>query len=302
MLMNFQNLYEAVEDIIKIPAGSKRDIAKHVVNMAYLEMLHADDQHPLFWLRRLVDNLVIRAPLTIAGITAATPPVVTVSSLSKNWDDNLVIIHGVSGMTEINARVFLVDDTNTVARTFELQDLTATDIVGASYTAYTSGGYVYHTGLKLSSGSIDKLLEMHVFDPSDSTEYDPLELVLPEKFEGEWSENDSRPDKAMLMKENQSGTETNFLFWNSSDDNYGIRLWKTIPGVVLSATTDIPLLPTEYHYGIVAGAAMRLIENNVQVENAVIWPGIYKVTVEQLISHNRRLWKQHESGRTPFLL
>lgn len=297
--MNFAQLYGAVEDIIKIPGGSKRDIAKHVVNMAYLEILHADDVYPLYWLRKLIDNLRTYAPLTITSITAATPPVVTVSSLPANLDNHLISIHGVSGMLEVNGRLFLIDDSNTGAKTFELQDLTATDIVGASYTAYTSGGSVLHRGMIVSD--IESILSMTFFDRTSSTPYDPVDIVLPDKFNDNWQENESRPDQVMLLKENQAGIEKNMLVWGpGADDNYGIRAWKMIPGVILSSDTDMPLLPTEYHYGIVAGAAMRLIENNVQVENAVIWPGIYQLTVAQLVTYNRKLWKTAERGEKPF--
>lgn len=75
---------------------------------------------------------------TITGITAATPPVVTSAGHGyANGDE--VYIASVAGMTQVNGRRFLV--AGVTANTFQLNDqVTNTAIVGAGYTAYSSGG------------------------------------------------------------------------------------------------------------------------------------------------------------------
>ncbi len=83
---------------------------------------------------------VLNSALTITGITAASPPVVTSNAHGlANGDE--VYISGVVGMTQVNFKRFLVN--NVAANTFELYDFNGVAIVGAGYTAYSSGGSAY---------------------------------------------------------------------------------------------------------------------------------------------------------------
>ena len=80
---------------------------------------------------------VLEGDKTISGITAANPAVVTATSHGyENGDE--VLISGVSGMTEVNSKRFLVADKTT--NTFELQDKDGVDINSSAFTAYSSGG------------------------------------------------------------------------------------------------------------------------------------------------------------------
>ena len=80
---------------------------------------------------------VLEGDKTISGITAANPAVVTATSHGYSNGDE-VLISGVSGMTEVNGKRFLVADKTT--NTFELQDKDGVDINSSSFTAYSSGG------------------------------------------------------------------------------------------------------------------------------------------------------------------
>ena len=80
---------------------------------------------------------VLEGDKTITGITQANPAVVTASSHGYSNGDE-VLISGVSGMTEVNNKRFLVADKTT--NTFELQDKDCVDINSTSFTAYASGG------------------------------------------------------------------------------------------------------------------------------------------------------------------
>jgi hypothetical protein len=80
---------------------------------------------------------VLEGDKTITGITQANPAVVTASSHGYSNGDE-VLISGVSGMTEVNNKRFLVADKTT--NTFELQDKDGVDINSTSFTAYASGG------------------------------------------------------------------------------------------------------------------------------------------------------------------
>jgi hypothetical protein len=80
---------------------------------------------------------VLEGDKTISGITAANPAVVTATSHGYSNGDE-VLISGVSGMTEVNGKRFLVADKTT--NTFELQDKDGVDINSSAFTAYSSGG------------------------------------------------------------------------------------------------------------------------------------------------------------------
>lgn len=86
-------------------------------------------------------SLTYDSPVTITGITAANPPVVTATSHGFS-DGDEVLITDVLGMTEVNGNTYTVS--NATANTFELQDLedTPADIDGSGFTAYVSGGEV----------------------------------------------------------------------------------------------------------------------------------------------------------------
>lgn len=76
----------------------------------------------------------------ITGATQADPVVVTTGTHGFS-NGQEVFITGITGMTELNGRRFLV--ANVTATTFELQDqFTGTDIDGTGFTAYSSGGTV----------------------------------------------------------------------------------------------------------------------------------------------------------------
>ena len=77
----------------------------------------------------------------ITGATAADPVVIT-SAAHGYADGDMIGIHDVSGMTEINGLTFKV--ANKTADTFELNTAADATIDGTGYTAYVSGGKIYH--------------------------------------------------------------------------------------------------------------------------------------------------------------
>ena len=80
------------------------------------------------------------ATLTITNISNALTGVVTVSSLGTLNNGDLIIIQGVSGMTEVNfdgTNIYTVANKNAGAGTFELLGINTT-----AYGVYASGGTV----------------------------------------------------------------------------------------------------------------------------------------------------------------
>lgn len=85
--------------------------------------------------------------VVVTNITQATPAVVTMSSYPVDGngdslaDGDQVQLRAVSGMTEVNDRIYTISEPNVTDKTFELRDETdAVDINSTGFTAYTSGG------------------------------------------------------------------------------------------------------------------------------------------------------------------
>lgn len=76
-----------------------------------------------------------RANLPISNITQANPAVVTYTGADNIANGDLVYIFGVTGMTQVNGRLFTVANLNTGSNTFELSGVNST-----GYTAYSAGG------------------------------------------------------------------------------------------------------------------------------------------------------------------
>lgn len=88
--------------------------------------------------------------LTITNITQANPGVVTYTGTDPSNGDRIYITD-VAGMTEVNDTSYLIANVNTGSNTFELQDLTATNVNTTGYTAYSSAGTV-HLPIFLAAG------------------------------------------------------------------------------------------------------------------------------------------------------
>lgn len=85
--------------------------------------------------------------VNITAITKADPAVVTVSTWPADGagtdlaDGDEVLITGVGGMTEVNDNIYTIDDANSVALTFSLNDsANVGDVNSVDFTTYTTGG------------------------------------------------------------------------------------------------------------------------------------------------------------------
>jgi hypothetical protein len=83
-------------------------------------------------------GLTLDNPLTITGITQASPGVVTTSAAHGFVDTDLVRIVRVCGMTEVNETTYKV--ANATSTTFELTDEDDANIDTSGYSAYTMDG------------------------------------------------------------------------------------------------------------------------------------------------------------------
>lgn len=92
--------------------------------------------------------------MTITAVTNADPAVVTSASHGLSNDDE-IYIDSVAGMTELNGRIFVVD--NVTTNTFELVGVDSTD-----YTAYSSAGTAKRIFAEITSAADPSTSAPHV--------------------------------------------------------------------------------------------------------------------------------------------
>lgn len=298
--LTFEEIYTEVERALKQFKSSKIDLVKAMINLAYFNMLSADELYPLFWLVDIDDTRKSIAPATITGISQAANGIFTTDAAHGFVANDIITAHTVAGMTEVNDRVFLVVSAPT----------TVTLTVGlntSGYTAYTSGGTLHHRGITLATSgkNVQKILLASWHGEG------PMDPITPKETEENiskyhYTSSTQRPDRYYHGKSfTAAGVESNQLIWHpGANAAYGLRYWleKRTPKLVL--TSDVPLMPPQFHYGIVAGAITLLAENNVQVEDQVVWPGVYASITNQMVDFNNKYWKAQErrGEQAPYLL
>jgi hypothetical protein len=268
-----------------------------VINMVYLdEVMICDDLYPLFWLMELIDGVKTKDSKTLTGITKANPGVV--SAAAHGFVNGDVVQFGVvTGMTELNYTLAVV--TNRAAGTFELYDLNGSKIDTSGYTAVGTAGTVYHRGLTLSKS----IAKVHSFSwQGYDSLIDPIDLrEIEEKAAWLDTSNAERPTRHYHKQHfTAAGVKSDRVLWYPlPSDNYDGRIWGELDLSPMSATADVPQLPFRFHNAIVSGSIARLVAyGNIQIENAVIWPGLYKMQIEAIKTYNRSYWKQFKDQRS----
>lgn len=293
--MTFKNLYDEVTEAVKDFGDDRLITVKHIINQTYFEMLNADELYPLFWLVDFDDTLAAVGEMTITAITKADPGVITVDAAHGLATTDIVSVYEIVGMTTLNNRTYLVNSVPTTT-SLSLIDLDGVDAIDTtSLTAWSSGGKILHRGkvLGTTGKNVQRILQATWHDERKMKEITPQELEDNVKW---WHYNQARPSRYYLRKHyTNAGVEKNHLLWfPGCDDSYDLRYWFEGRPSVLSADADVPMMPPVFHPGISAGAIARLSEYNVQVENEIIWPALYQRTVQDMISFNRKWWKEHD--------
>lgn len=288
--LTFENIYQTVMKAIADAQYSRSDEVKAIVNMVYLnEICQCDELYPLFWLLECDDSKVSKVRATITGITKANPCVITAVAHGFATDD-LVTLYDIVGMSELNYRTFrAVRDS---ADAIHLHDLSDTNLNSSSYTTYTSGGYAHHRGMLITS--CQKVIKANWHGYNKGIDFIGLDQL--EEQSTWWDKSTSRPLKITHRRVyTAAGAQHDYLLWfQAADAKYNLRLWYEKQCARLVNTTDVPLLPYQFHDAIVAGSITRLGENKVQVEAGVVWPIIYKAQIEAIKAFNRKWWAEQK--------
>jgi len=286
----------AIGNGLKDPQQVSQDLYKAVANMIYFDMLSCDELWPMHWLVDFDDSKASVAPGTITGITQANPGVFTVSSAHGLEEGDIVTIHSVSGMTEVNDHVYYVS-TTPATTTFTLVDVQWNVLDTSGFTAYSSGGVVNHRGvtLDISGKSVQRILYASWNDENIMTPISPKEIEENNYYH--WTPDTAGPPDRYYHGKTYfvDGTEFNQIFWHPGAQGAEIlRYWFEQRPSPLTEGDHVPLMPPEFHYGIVAGSIAMLAENEVQVNTQVVWPKMYQEIRQRMIDFNGRYWKEQE--------
>lgn len=221
------------------------------------------DTVPLAWLRERYNELFTRAYANISAITQADPCIITAASSDTDITghgfkaDDIIFVDGVKGMDELNRRFFRVDliDATTLGL-YQINDQVT--IVSNNYDAYTSGGKIYHSGIKIPHSAIE---------PSSGTDYKwtiknifavtfdsyPATPVTEEILDARYISNVGRPDKWRYKRYGYSSLHASvehYLIFNKlADDRYNIdiHIEKGYPDLGTWTTAIYSPHPSEIH-------------------------------------------------------
>lgn len=287
--LTFDEIVAAVGREVKDFDQAQNTMIGEMVNQVYFsEVLNCDELYPLYWMRVYLDSWKAKAPKNIEAITQADPGQIT-STAHGFTDVDLVSVHNIGGMTELNDIWLRVDAA--AANTFEILDADSANVDTTLYTAYTSGGTIHHRGFFLAATVLlQRFISMNIVDEGL---IEPITIDELNESQSLLNDNTGRPTRYQLIKVfSTAGAEANAIMWYpGSDQAYGpIQVWYELQPLKLEAG-DVPLLPPAFHYVLVAGTVMRLIDNSgFQIENAMVWPGIYQQMIRNLKTFNRKFY------------
>jgi hypothetical protein len=311
--LTFAEIIAAVEISVKDYQSSMQPLVKTIINQVYLnEILQVDNLYPLHWLYAPITEK-LHASKTITNISVAAAGVVT-SAAHGFVGGEVIAIWDVSGMTQINydynryisnIQLYQVNSTGIAANTFTMLDLWGNAVDTLLYTPYTSGGTIIHHGWSVAGAVADmirSITDIGIHDGSPLTPIPWKELI--ESPDTYISNTTTTPDRFLHFQTfTTTGTANNFaLIFPGNQLDKMAYLMIEATGERLSAAADVPLLPPQFHDTIISGCITRLAENNVQVENAVVWPSLYKMQLDSLKNFNRKWWEQHNVMGKPYLL
>lgn len=291
--MNFETIRNHVCRLIGDLKKARADEVNAVINMVYLnEVMNADPMRPLYFLRYLDDSIFSKAAGTISSISVASTAVMTLAADTFATGD-IVTLYNVTGMTQLSNRTVRL--TRTASGVYNLATLDGTAINSSSWSAGT-GGTAHHRGVVLSNNTKGIISANWI---GYNTPLVPVSEREAESNTSFWDATKSRPTLFQHVQHfNAAGTETEILLWFCcSDTAYHMRLWHEFRPPVLSADSDVPYLPPQFHYAIIAGAVTRLGENKTQVDAGVVWPQLYARQIQYIVDYNRILWAKYDNQR-----
>lgn len=262
-------------------------LIKEAIIQADRDIHNCDSLSPLAWDIVPYDELRTNISAEISAITQADPGVITAASYDSDisghgFNDHatirdVVLIDGIDGMEELNARLFLVEYIDST--TFSLKSfdgLTAIDTSG--YDAYSSGGAIYHCGFVLNTTTIladvnakwtfKKILSA-TFDKYPATPISEAEIVNDKSWVDIAYARRPRRFRHWTNMTTYS-TTSHYLLWYPPANqayNVGITYQKEVPDLTWGASV-YPFHPPEIHDALWHGALSNLLGNSKRVQRS----------------------------------
>lgn len=235
------------------------------------------DTVPLAWLRERYNELFTRPYANISAITKADPCVVTAASSDSDVtghgfeDDDIAFVDSIKGTDKLNRRFFRVDSINaTTLGLYQLDDQNS--IVSTDYDTYTSGGKIYHAGIKIphsiiepGSGTDYKWIIKNIFAVTFNSY--PATPMAEEVLASRYINSIGRPDKWRYKRYGYSSLHTSiehYLMFNRPADkryNIDIHIEKSYPDLATWTAAVYPPHPPEIHDCIWHRALANLTTN-----------------------------------------
>ena len=254
-------------------------LVKDALVSAERELRNIDRPSALAWLREHYNALFTRTYAEISAITQADPGVITAESLDPDIsddtgfvEDDIVYIAGTAGMDELNRRLYRYARIS--ATTGSLKSLNdKTDVNTTNYDEYSSGGYIYHAGIKIPNSTIEpttvddwKWTIHDIFGVTfDLFPSDPIseEAQLADAIHSYPSGRPQRWRYARYGYGNISSSPEHFLHFTPTGGrhNIGLSIEKSYPDLSTWSGTGYAPHPPEVHDAIWHRALSNLATN-----------------------------------------
>lgn len=250
-------------------------LVKYAIIQADKEARAAGQGKPLAWDVVPYDELRTRAPADITAITQAAPGVFTADSRDTDItghgfsSNDIVLVSGVSGMIEVNNRLFILTKIN--ATTFSLKDIQGYgSLTTSGYTEYDASGAIYHVGYIVSTSNIlaganskwtlKRFLPSPLFDGHPATPIDESEVRNEQKWlSGSYAQRPFRWREWMHQTAMQTFSRYLFFYPPANEDyNVNVLYQKEVPDIATWSDSEYPFHPVEVHDFLWHGALAHL--------------------------------------------
>jgi hypothetical protein len=302
----FGEMQSRVASLSKMFTEKKTELIGHLINEVYLSEIIPSlfGTHPPFWLIRESPVKRSKAPTALYSISQAEVGVFATGYSgatgivgAHNYEvEDLVAIWGVEGMTEVNGivgRVATVPNSYSFTLTEGEGAQMSTYVDTSGFTAYSSGGYVYHHGVTAYYSAWTDIILNMTFQGGK-----PMQPMTPD----EWAKKVSRQDSPQTANypthyrfkksyDHDGGVSNHILFYPYPDTadllikyNYVEMPWR------LEADSDVPLLPPQFHNVIVSGAVSKALKSD--DPERMLWSQLYSAQLTALHAYNNKYWDE----------
>jgi len=282
--LSTETLFENAKKFVRSESANDIDyLIQLAIQKIDRDIWELDEFYPMAWALHPFAGLRTSAYAHISALSSADPGVFTAASADSDvtghgFRDNssghqdIVFIDGIDEPEALNGRHYLLEYAS--ATTFSLKDIDSLDAIDTSgLDAYTSGGTIYHAGIKLDTttilanvdnkwtfGGIPTEIDAVLFDGYPATAIPEHEVLSGRMVSADGAD---RPRRFRYWRNvTVAGTEGHNLFWypvSNSDYNLQFKYIKEVPTITAFNSSTYPFHPTFVHDFMWRGALANLV-------------------------------------------